>query len=108
MVWSVVHGPAASPDFRASSIDFGGPMSRPSALNFSIRRRTGDVERATDGEPATTRLGRKAGRERWANRILAALAHSRRIDQLQAEALYRNRHNLYRTTNRPTRRSATG
>jgi hypothetical protein len=36
------------------------------------------------------------------NRILAAMASSRRIDELLAEARYGNRHNLYRTTRKPT------
>lgn len=35
---------------------------------------------------------------RRVNRLLAAMAYSRRFEELLAEARYRNRHNLYRTT----------
>jgi hypothetical protein len=38
---------------------------------------------------------------RLVNRILAAMAYSSRIEELLAEARYRNRNNLYRTARKP-------
>jgi hypothetical protein len=38
---------------------------------------------------------------RRVNRLLAAMAYSRRFEELAAEARHRNRHNLYRTARTP-------
>ena len=47
------------------------------------------------------RQGWRVAGARRVNRILAAMAYSRRIEELLAEARYGNRHNLYRTTRKP-------
>lgn len=54
-------------------------------------------ERRTPG----IRQGRRVAGARRVNRLLAAMASSRRFDELLAEARYANRHNLYRTTGKP-------
>jgi len=47
------------------------------------------------------RQGRRVAIARPVNRLLAAMAYSRRFEELLAEARYRNRHNLYRTSHKP-------
>ena len=60
--------------------------------------------------PTLTRLrrrGPKAGTARRMHRVLEAMAYSRRIEELETEARYRARHDLYRTqTHGPSPRAS--